>query len=115
MLQISLSNKHHRYTPSFAEKFAKLLHTLSPDSPSQIAFISCPTLFVAFQHAKHHPGAVLLEYDQRFSAISPQQFFHYDFKEPDTIPESLKGEIELAIVDPPFLNEVWLLLISMDL
>ena len=66
----------------------------------------CPTVFVAFQHMKRLDNAMLLEYDQRFAVLSPKQFIAYDLDEPDIFPESLKGSVELAVVDPPFLNEV---------
>jgi len=49
---------------------------------------------------------MLLEYDQRFAVLSPKQFIPYDIDEPDIFPISLKGSVELAVVDPPFLNEV---------
>jgi len=65
-----------------------------------------PTAFVAFQHKKRLDNAMLLEYDQRFADLSPKQFVPYDLDEPDIFPESLKGSVELAVVDPPFLNEV---------
>ncbi|KAF9527075.1 putative N6-adenine methyltransferase-domain-containing protein [Crepidotus variabilis] len=93
------------YNPSFAERLADLIHTLAPDTAVKVAFLCCPTAFVAFQHAKHHPGAALLEYDQRFAVLSPKQFVHYDLNEPDTFPEALQGQVDLAIADPPFLNE----------
>jgi len=55
---------------------------------------------------KRLDNAMLLEYDQRFAVLSPKQFIPYDLDEPDIFPQSLKGSIELAVVDPPFLNEV---------
>ena len=66
----------------------------------------CPTAFVAFQHMKRLDNAMLLEYDQRFAILSPKQFIPYDLDEPDIFPESLKASVEIAVVDPPFLNEV---------
>lgn len=33
------------------------------------------------------------------------QFVHYDL-EADNIPDTIKGTVELAVVDPPYLNEV---------
>ena len=37
----------------------------------------------------------------------------YDIDEPDISPKSLKGSVELAVVDPPFLNEVKHTLLSL--
>jgi len=52
------------------------------------------------------PGAALLEYDQRFAVLSPRQFVPYDLDEPDDFPEALKEIFDVAVVDPPFLNEI---------
>lgn len=52
---------------------------------------------------------LLLEYDQRFAVAAASsgggQFVHYDL-EADNIPDTIKGTVELAVVDPPYLNEV---------
>jgi hypothetical protein len=52
---------------------------------------------------------LLLEYDQRFAVAAASlgggHFIHYDLEQ-DNIPDTIKGTVELAIVDPPFLNEV---------
>lgn len=66
----------------------------------------CPTAFVAFQHTNPLKGAKLLEVDQRFNALAPNQFIPYDIDDPDIFPESLRGKVDIAVVDPPFLNEV---------
>ena len=94
-----------RYTETFANRLAETLHSLC-DSTTKVVFMCCPTAFVAFQHKKRLDNAMLLEYDQRFAVLSPKQFVPYDLDEPDIFPESLKGSIEIAVVDPPFLNEV---------
>jgi len=51
-----------------------------------------------------------LEYDQRFTVAAASSggghFIPYDLEEDNNIPEAIKGTVELAIVDPPFLNEV---------
>lgn len=95
----------HRYTETFANRLAETLHSLC-DSTTKIVFMCCPTAFVAFQHRKRLDNAMLLEYDQRFAVLSPKQFIPYDLDEPDIFPKSLKGSVDLAVVDPPFLNEV---------
>lgn len=95
----------HRYTETFANRLAETLHSLC-DSTTKVVFMCCPTAFVAFQHTKRLDDAMLLEYDQRFAVLSPKQFVPYDLDEPNIFPESLKGSVELAVVDPPFLNEV---------
>lgn len=75
---------------------------------STVAFISCPTAFVAFQHISPLAGARLLEVDRRFAVLTPKHYIHYDLDEPEVYPSSLKGAVDVAVVDPPFLNEVWL-------
>lgn len=48
----------------------------------------------------------LLEYDRRFELVAGRRFIRYDLDEPDAFPEELRGSLEVAVVDPPFLNEV---------
>ena len=48
----------------------------------------------------------LLEFDQRFSVLAPKLFVPYDINEPDDFPDSLKCSVDIAVVDPPYLNEV---------
>ena len=67
----------------------------------------CPTGFVAFQH--ENPGmrkTRLLEFDNRFALVAGRAFVKYDLDEPDIFPEELRGTVDIAILDPPFLNEV---------
>lgn len=98
----------HRYTETFASKLAENLHSLC-NPTTKVVFMCCPTAFVAFQHMKQLENAILLEYDPRFAVLSPKQFIPYDLDEPDIFPKSLEGSVELAVVDPPFLNEVSIL------
>ena len=102
-----LSSPHplHRYSEKSANSLAAHLHTLCTPT-TQIAFLCCPTAFVAFQHHAPLPGARLLEYDQRFAVLSPRQFVPYDIDEPEDVPAALNGAIEIVVADPPFLNEV---------
>ncbi|KAF9051102.1 hypothetical protein BDZ89DRAFT_939893, partial [Hymenopellis radicata] len=93
------------YSTSFATRLAKCVRALCDDS-STVAFISCPTAFVAFQHINPLTGARLLEVDQRFAVLAPKHYIHYDLDEPDVYPPSLKGAVDVAVVDPPFLNEI---------
>lgn len=73
---------------------------------SMVAFLCCPTAFVAFQHTNPLDGARLLEYDQRFAVLAPNKFILYDIDEPDDFPDALRGSVDIAVLDPPFLNEV---------
>ena len=47
-----------------------------------------------------------MEYDRRFELVAGRRFIRYDLDEPDAFPEELRGSLEVAVVDPPFLNEV---------
>ncbi|KAJ7630236.1 putative N6-adenine methyltransferase-domain-containing protein [Roridomyces roridus] len=91
------------YTTPFAMRFARLLHTLCTPSTS-IAFLCCPTAFVAFEHVKPLRNARLLEVDGRFSVLT-RKYVPYDMEEPTTLPTYLTGAVDIAVVDPPFLNE----------
>ncbi|KAF7298085.1 hypothetical protein HMN09_01029800 [Mycena chlorophos] len=92
------------YTTPFAERFAQLLHGLCDENTS-IAFLCCPTAWVAFQHLKPLDNAKLLEVDGRFGVLAPRNYIRYDMEEPLAIPEHLTNSVDIAVVDPPFLNE----------
>ncbi|KAH0580940.1 hypothetical protein H2248_012094 [Termitomyces sp. 'cryptogamus'] len=93
------------YSTSYATRLAKSIRSICTSS-SKIAFMCCPTAFVAFQHTNPLDGARLLEYDKRFSVLAPTKFIHYDLDEPDIIPEDLHGAMDVVVADPPFLNEI---------
>lgn len=84
---------------------ARHLHLLC-ESNTRVAFLCCPTAYVAFQHTKYLEETRLLEYDQRFAALATSQFVRYDLDEPDLIPTLLEGSVDIAIVDPPYLKDV---------
>ena len=44
----------------------------------------------------------LLEYDKRFEAFS--NFSFWDYNDPINLDNSLKGQYDLILMDPPFLN-----------
>ncbi|KAF9466958.1 putative N6-adenine methyltransferase-domain-containing protein [Collybia nuda] len=92
------------YSTAFATRLARYVRSLCTTS-STVAFMCCPTAFVAFQHTNPLEGARLLEYDQRFAVLAPKKFIPYDLDEPDDFPEVLRGSVDVVVVDPPFLNE----------
>ncbi|KAJ6459600.1 putative N6-adenine methyltransferase-domain-containing protein [Mycena sanguinolenta] len=92
------------YTTPFAMRFARILHSLCTPTTS-IAFLCCPTAFVAFQHTKMLKNARLFEVDGRFSVLAPLHYVPYDMEEPTTLPANLTEAVDIAVVDPPFLNE----------
>ncbi|KAJ3723861.1 putative N6-adenine methyltransferase-domain-containing protein [Lentinula raphanica] len=92
------------YTTPFANHLAICIHSLC-DPSTVTAFVCCPTAFVAFQHLHPDDNARLLEFDRRFSVLSPKKFVPYDLNEPDIVPDSLKHAVDIAVVDPPYLNE----------
>ncbi|KAJ6474469.1 putative N6-adenine methyltransferase-domain-containing protein [Mycena vitilis] len=92
------------YTTKFAMRFARTLHNLCTPTTS-IAFVCCPTAFVAFQHTTPLKNARLLEVDGRFAVLTPRHYVPYDMEEPTTLPAYLKDSVDIAVLDPPFLNE----------
>ncbi|KAF9446783.1 hypothetical protein P691DRAFT_761334 [Macrolepiota fuliginosa MF-IS2] len=94
------------YSTSFANRLAGLIGEIEPSPNASIAFVCAPTAFVAFQNLYPRPQTRLLEVDQRFAVLTPSHYVPYDLNEPDSFPAELKGSFDLAIVDPPFLNEV---------
>ena len=94
-----------RYSARFARRLAQAIHGLVQPS-STIAFMCCPTAYVGFQHEYAHEGARLLEFDPRFELLGREQYVRYDLNEPEKLPSSIRGKVDVAVVDPPFLNEV---------
>ncbi|KAJ6620152.1 putative N6-adenine methyltransferase-domain-containing protein [Mycena sp. CBHHK59/15] len=92
------------YTTSFAMHFARILHTLCTPA-TKIAFLCCPTAFVAFQHIRPLKNARLLEIDGRFAVLSPGHYVPYDMEDPTALPAYLNESVDIAVLDPPFLNE----------
>jgi hypothetical protein len=94
-----------RYSDDFAARFSSFVHSFSTPT-TRIAFLSCPTSYVAFQHHNPRDDVWLFEYDKRFELFAADKFVHYDLEEPLKFPEELRGTVDIAIADPPFLNEV---------
>ncbi|TNY17312.1 putative N6-adenine methyltransferase-domain-containing protein [Rhodotorula diobovata] len=92
------------YSADFASRFARFLYAHCTSS-TRIAFLSCPTAYVGFQHENPLREAFLFEYDARFGLVAGDKFVKYDLEEPLEFPEALKGKVDIAIADPPFLNE----------
>lgn len=101
----------YRYTTRFAHQLAEAVHAVvpAPTEGSNIAYICCPTGYIAAQSCHPSSTTLLLEFDQRFAVAAASSggghFIHYDLEE-DKLPNTVKGTVELAVVDPPFLNEV---------
>ncbi|KAF8887814.1 putative N6-adenine methyltransferase-domain-containing protein [Infundibulicybe gibba] len=72
-----------------------------------IAFLCCPTAYVAFQHVAPEPlpNAFLFEFDQRFAVLAGKQYVFYDLDDPLAVPRDLDGCFDVVVADPPFLNE----------
>lgn len=106
---ISMLTCRTRYTSSYAHRLAEAVHDVlpSPTKDANIAFLCCPTAYVASQYLHQPSDTLLFEFDKRFAiAEGAGRFIHYDLQADEEMPEDLKGTVELAIVDPPFLNEV---------
>lgn len=95
-----------RYSSEFANKFVSYVASQCESADQRLAFLCCPTSFVAFRHAFPSRPAKLLEFDKRFGLVDKRNYIFYDLDDPEAIPDELAGSIDLAICDPPFLNEV---------
>ncbi|GAA5866073.1 hypothetical protein JCM8547_000586 [Rhodosporidiobolus lusitaniae] len=93
------------YSDDFAARFSRFVYSFATPT-TRIAFLSCPTSYVAFQHHNPLKDVWLFEYDSRFRLFAGDKFVHYDLEEPERFPEELRGTVDIAIADPPFLNEV---------
>ncbi|KAJ8292091.1 Protein-lysine N-methyltransferase EFM5 [Rhodotorula toruloides] len=93
------------YSADFATRFSRFLYSFCTPT-TRIAFLSCPTAYIGFQHENPLKDAWLWEYDTRFKLVAGDKFVHYDLEEPERYPQELRGTVDIAIADPPFLNEV---------
>ncbi|KAM0786830.1 hypothetical protein ACM66B_002259 [Microbotryomycetes sp. NB124-2] len=94
------------YSTEFATRLARWIRSLCPSDSTQVAFLCCPTGYIGFQHTNPIKGTKLLEFDRRFGLFGGRDYIPYDIDEPEDIPEHLKGTVDIAVADPPFLNEV---------
>ena len=70
-------------------------------------------LIMHLQHAAYKNGNLIdkrvismWQYDKKWEA--DRGFVFYDYKQPEEVPEALKGVFDLIVVDPPFITEeVW--------
>lgn len=58
------------------------------------------------QTADKEQTAWLFEVDHRFSKLAHDRFVHYDLYQSHALPDHLLGKIDIAVVDPPFLQKV---------
>ncbi|KAI5474610.1 N(6)-adenine-specific DNA methyltransferase [Pseudohyphozyma bogoriensis] len=93
------------YSTPFATELAKWVYALC-EPTTTVAFISCPTAYVAFQHTNPLPNTKLLEFDRRFANLDSKAFIHYDLDDPENLPkEFVDAKVDIVVADPPFLNE----------
>ncbi|GLD94332.1 hypothetical protein PINS_up002943 [Pythium insidiosum] len=76
---------------------------------ARCAFLSTPSIYFAVK-AKLTASTrdlYLLDFDDKF-ATEGASFVHYDFHQPEQIPEALHGTMDFVTIDPPFITkEVW--------
>jgi EEF1A lysine methyltransferase 1 len=93
------------YATDFANDLAKSIHSICTPT-TNVAFVCCPTAYVASQYLYGRTNDYLFEVDTRFEALSAGgTFIKYDLNEPDLFPKNLSGTMDIAVVDPPYLNE----------
>lgn len=115
------------YSTPFANHLAASLKAIC-EPTTRVAFLSSPTGYVAFQSQPSPLKRTLLfEYDDRFQilpvvgrtkgerragkereeiGVEEGGFVHYDLYEPEKWSAGLRGTVNLAVIDPPYLNEV---------
>ncbi|KAK4052737.1 Protein-lysine N-methyltransferase efm5 [Microbotryomycetes sp. JL201] len=94
------------YSTEFATRLAKWIRSLCPSESTHVAFLCCPTGYIGFQHTNPIKGTKLLEFDRRFGLFGGKDYIPYDIDEPEDVPEYMKDTVDIAVADPPFLNEV---------
>lgn len=66
--------------------------------------MSSPTAYVAYSHLFPSSNTHLFEYDERFKTISAK-YTHFNLFQPQDVPPELRAQVDLVVVDPPFLNK----------
>ncbi len=90
------------YSHATTDTLGNLVKKITPDS-GLVVCLSCPTLFFHLAQDWKEDKVRLLEFDDRFST-SPA-YNRYDYKSPLSLPTDLIGNVDVIIVDPPFLSE----------
>ena len=68
-----------------------------------MAFVSTPSLFFGLSE-KERRNCRVLDYDEGLG----DDVIKYDFNEPTTVPDELRGAFRCAVIDPPFITaDVW--------
>ena len=68
-----------------------------------VAFVSTPSLFFGLSE-KERRNCRVLDYDEGLG----DDVIKYDFNEPTTVPDELRGAFRCAVIDPPFITaDVW--------
>jgi len=70
-----------------------------------IAFLSTPSLYFSLPEDRRS-NCHMFDYDMKWA--SDRGFVHYDFNDPDMIPDDFLGRFDAIVIDPPFITEeVW--------
>jgi hypothetical protein len=93
------------YSNDTADDLAKMAST-----SKRIACIACPSTFLALKRAGTKANVTLFEYDPRFEVFG-SDFHMYDFNAPLKLDESLLASFDTIYADPPFLSEVYCVLL----
>lgn len=72
-----------------------------------VACISCPSTYKAMlaRGIPHTVEASILEYDRRFGEAFGAAYGFYDYTAPSDFPPHLRGCVDVAVIDPPFLQD----------
>ena len=89
----------------YTSETAKILAT-EAHCDGTVGFISSPSAYVAYKQlygGENGGDSYLFEFDLRFGRF--KDFEYYDYNNPDTIRQDLKGKFNCLVIDPPFLSE----------
>ena len=82
---------------------------LESNRKAVIVCLSCPSVFKALLAVERDSplavkvDAFVFEFDKRFEVFG-EKFIYYDYNSPKTLPETLLGQADVILIDPPFLN-----------
>ncbi len=106
---VSLANLSRELAAEILSSESSLSSSSLQDRKAVIACLSCPSVFKALLAVERDSplavkvDAYVFEFDKRFEVFG-EKFIYYDYNYPKNVPDSLLGQCDVIIIDPPFLN-----------
>jgi len=103
-LQNTMMNQYW-YSPATIAVFVAEVEEQASHTSGNIAFLSTPSIYFSISPAVRKRSR-LLDFDLKWS--KDPGYIMYDFNHPGALPEELRSQSSMVVLDPPFITEeVW--------